>query len=321
MTEEMIQSKQVLDENIPQAENKEAPCKKGFFKKIFRTQEGLIWKAVAFPILLIWSLSLIYPFVWAFINSFKTPAEYLKNSFSLPEVWRFSNWVTAFTALEVPLTNPIETANMFDMIFNSIWWMAGTVIFSNCVTIGMAYALAKYKYKIGKFLYTMNLVIMTIPIVGAFPAQYSLYKSLGIMNTPFMLLTSLGCLGSANLMLYYSYFKNISWTYAEAVFVDGGGHWTVFLRVMIPQAMPIISALVILACIASWNDYFTALVYLTDFPTLATGLYRMSVSSTLARNMPVYFAAVLWSVLPMIVLFAVFSDKIMTSVSIGGIKG
>ena len=284
-------------------------------------RQGIVWKSIAFPILLLWSFTLIYPFVWAFINSFKTPMEYMKDSFSLPAEWAFSNWTTAFTALNVPLTDARRSANMFHMILNSIWWMVGNVALSNCVTIGMAYAIAKYKFRFGRFLYVLNLVLMTIPIVGAFPSQYSLYKSLGIMNTPFMLITCMGCLGGSNLMFYYSYFKNISWTYAEAVFIDGGGHWTVFLKIMIPQAMPIISALVILACITAWNDYFTALVYLRDFPTLATGLYLMSVSSTLSRNMPVYYAAVLWSVLPMFILFALFSNKIMTSVSIGGIKG
>jgi len=291
-------------------------------KNSLERRQGRTWKIVVFPILLIWSLTLLYPLIWALLNTFKHPQDFNNNSFGLPAAaygWQPQNWAKAFTAMTIPLSSG-GTANLFDMIGNSLWWMVGNVLLSHMVTIGMAYALAKYKYRIGKVLYTVNLIIMTIPIVGAFPAQYGLYKKLGLVNSPLLLVTAMGCLGGANLMLYYSYFKNISWTYAEAVFVDGGGHWTVFLRIMIPQAMPIISALVILSCISSWNDYFTPLVYLGDFPTLATGLFRLQ-SGSGGRNKPVYFAAVLWSVLPMLLLFSIFSNKIMTSVSMGGIKG
>jgi ABC-type glycerol-3-phosphate transport system permease component len=122
-------------------------------------------------------------------------------------------------------------------------------------------------------------------------------------------------------MIYYSYFQNISWSYAEAVFIDGGGHWTVFLKIMLPQAMPITSAMVIIACIGAWNDYMTPLLYLPDYPTLATGLYKMSTESLTANNKPMYFAAILVSAMPMFAIFMIFQEKIMTSVSIGGLKG
>ena len=286
-----------------------------------KKNDGMLFKAIVFPVLFIWALTLIYPFVWSFINTFKTPVEYLEDSFVFPEQWLFSNWIKAFEKLKVELTMPGKYANLFDMIFNSVWWTLGAVVLSNAITMSMAYAISKYKYKMSGVLYTMNLIIMTIPIVGAFPSQYRFYKMLGIINSPTMLVTTMGCMGSANLMLYYSFFKSISWTYAEAVFIDGGSDWTVFFKIMIPLATPIVTALVILSFISYWNDYFTALVFLRDFPTLATGLYIMSVSSSTKNNMPLYLSAVLLSVVPTLVIFCCFSSKIMNSVSIGGIKG
>lgn len=289
--------------------------------KTIRTKQEIIVSCIVFPLLFLWSLSLLYPFIWAFINSLKTPGEFLINSFSFPEKWLFSNWGTAIKTLRVSKSRPGETIGIIGMTLNSIWWMFGSVLINTIVTTMMAYGLAKYNFKIGKFLHAFSLVVMTISVVGAFPSQYSLYNKLGITNSPLMLVVNAGCIGTSSLLIYYSFFKNISWSYAEAVFIDGGGHWTVFLRIMIPQAMPIISAMAVIGCIGMWNDYFTAYIYLRDFPTLATGLFVLQTSSLTANNKPLYFAVVLLSALPIFAIFIFFQDKIMSSVSMGGLKG
>lgn len=288
--------------------------------KIVSKQE-IIVTAIVFPILLLWSITLLYPYLWAFLNSLKDPGEFLLDTFALPKKWLFSNWAEAIETLRVQKSNPLETVGIVGMIINSIWWMFGSVAVNTIVTSMMGYALAKYDFKVGKFLHAFSLAIMTITVVGAFPSQYAMYTSLGIRNTPAMLLTSAGCIGSSGLLIYYSFFKNISWSYAEAVFIDGGGHWTVFLRIMIPQALPIISALAVIGCIGMWNDYFTPYVFLRDYPTLATGLYLLQTSSLTVNNKPLYFAVVLLSAIPIFVIFMCFQDKIMTSVSMGGLKG
>lgn len=288
--------------------------------KIVSKQE-IIVTAIVFPILLLWSITLLYPYLWAFLNSLKDPGEFLLDTFALPKKWLFSNWAEAIETLRVQKSNPLETVGIVGMIINSIWWMFGSVAINTIVTSMMGYALAKYDFKVGKFLHAFSLAIMTITVVGAFPSQYAMYTSLGIRNTPAMLFTSAGCIGTSGLLIYYSFFKNISWSYAEAVFIDGGGHWTVFLRIMIPQALPIISALAVIGCIGMWNDYFTPYVFLRDYPTLATGLYLLQTSSLTVNNKPLYFAVVLLSAIPIFVIFMCFQDKIMTSVSMGGLKG
>lgn len=119
----------------------------------------------------------------------------------------------------------------------------------------------------------------------------------------------------------YGYFKNISWSYAESVFIDGGGHMTVFLKIMLPIAKPVVTALIIIGIIAAWNDYSTPLMFLPAYPTLAVGMY--GVSSVLPRsgNSPAYFAALIISTIPVIIFFAAFSDIIMSNLTIGGLKG
>ena len=277
---------------------------------------------IAFPLLIIWSITLIYPFVWALINSFKTPIEYFRDSFAFPEVWKFENWSNAFTFLEVPKNNPWEKAGFWELVWNSVWRTFGDAIISLASTACLAYVVAKYVNKWTKLLYRISIIIMIIPIMGSMPALYKLYNQIGMVNTPLRLLLNIGSgLGGANFLILYSFFIGISWTYAEAVFLDGGGHWTVFLKVMIPQAMPILVALFITTCITGWNDYLTSIMYMQEYPNLATGLYLVEHGSLTANNKPIYFACVLLSCIPVFAVFCAFCDKIMNNVSIGGIKG
>ena len=120
--------------------------------------------------------------------------------------------------------------------------------------------------------------------------------------------------------MLYAFFKSVPWSYAEAVFIDGGNHFTVFFRIMLPLAMPMVTTLFILSAIAGWNDYTTPMLYFPSFPNVAMGLYM--VSQTLTRgDMSTYYAALVITTVPVVALFAGFSDKIMKNYSIGGLKG
>ena len=115
-----------------------------------------------------------------------------------------------------------------------------------------------------------------------------------------------------------------AWTleaFADAVADhDGGNHFIVFYRIMLPLAMPMVTTLFILSAIAGWNDYTTPMLYFPSFPNVAMGLYM--VSQTLTRgDMSTYYAALVITTVPVVAPFAGFSDKIMKNYSIGGLKG
>lgn len=287
-----------------------------------RDRSERITLGVAFPLLIIWSITLLYPFLWALMNSFKTPIEYFRDSFALPEIWHFDNWKKAFTFLEVSKGDPWNKAGFWELVWNSLWRTFGDAILSLASVSMIAYVCAKYANKWTKFLYALSVTVMIIPIIGAMPASYQLNHQIGMVNTPLRLVLNLGTgIGGANFLILYSFFVGISWTYAEAVFLDGGGHMTVFLKIIIPQSMPILTALFITTCITGWNDYLTSIMYMSEYPNLATGLYLVETGSLTANNKPIYFACILLSVIPVLAVFWAFSDKIMNNVSIGGIKG
>ena len=109
--------------------------------------------------------------------------------------------------------------------------------------------------------------------------------------------------------------------YAEAVYIDGGGEFTVYFKIMLPFAMPIFFSLFILNGMSCWNDYMTPLLYMPSWPTLASGMYLARSPLIRQGKSAIYYAATIISVLPMLTIFVCFNDLIMKNVSIGGLKG
>ena len=103
--------------------------------------------------------------------------------------------------------------------------------------------------------------------------------------------------------------------------IDGAGHIRVFIQVMMPQAFVVLSALFAICFIGGWNDYQSPLLFLKSYPTLASGLYIFQMMTTRQQNIPVLFAGLILSAIPVVVLFALYSDKIMDLTLGGGLKG
>lgn len=161
---------------------------------------------------------------------------------------------------------------------------------------------------------------MVIPIVGNLPAQYKLITTLNINNPIGILLLYTGGFGM-NFIILHGTYRSISWNYAEAAFIDGASDWTVYWRIMLPQAMPSLIALSILSCIGIWNDYMTPFLYLKKTPTLALGIYQFDVMQQYRSNVPIYYCGVLMSMLPILILFCCMQKTIMTNTVAGALKG
>ncbi len=271
--------------------------------------------AIIFLLFLLYAVSLLYPLFWAFLSSLKTSTEYMTtNRVGLPKTWEFVNYARAFRALD------IEGNNMFSMLFNSIWFSVGGVLAGVSVSTMVAYVVAKYRFPGSTLIYWTAIVTMMIPVVGAMPSQFKVYQTLGILESPLLLIAFAGGFGF-NFMILYSFFKSLPSSYLEAGFIDGAGHFTCFIRIMLPQALPVVSALAIVAGIGFWNDYTTPLLFLKNMPTLASGLYMYQIINTRVLDMPVLFAGILMSMIPIVALFIAFQNSVMDISLSGGLKG
>jgi ABC-type glycerol-3-phosphate transport system permease component len=90
---------------------------------------------------------------------------------------------------------------------------------------------------------------------------------------------------------------------------------------MLPQAIGPVFSLALIQGIGFWNDYMTPMLYLPDFPTLANGLFEYEREMIQGSNIPIYFAGLVMSMIPIMILFAVFQNTIMEKTTMGGLKG
>ena len=271
------------------------------------------YSVVMFIVLVVYAATLFGVLVWAFLTSLKDRIEYIRDAVALPKDWLFSNYIRTFRELSA------GGKNIFVMFGNSLWLsiLPPTI---NLFTAAMAsYAMAHYKFPGRGLIWAIMIFMMTLPIMGNSAAVYKMYLRLGMYNSPLILLRNITGLGGSLMLI--AAFTGISKTYAEAAFLDGAGHFTVFFRIMLPQAMGVILALWTMSFITSWNDYMTPIMYLPDYTPITTGLYIYQKETERVLDVPILFAGSLMVLIVPVVMFACFQDKFMSLSFGGGIKG
>ena len=271
------------------------------------------YSVVMFIVLVVYAATLFGVLVWAFLTSLKDRIEYIRDAVALPKDWLFSNYIRTFRELSA------GGKNIFVMFGNSLWLsvLPPTI---NLFTAAMAsYAMAHYKFPGRGLIWAIMIFMMTLPIMGNSAAVYKMYLRLGMYNSPLILLRNITGLGGSLMLI--AAFTGISKTYAEAAFLDGAGHFTVFFRIMLPQAMGVILALWTMSFITSWNDYMTPIMYLPDYTPITTGLYIYQKETERVLDVPILFAGSLMVLIVPVAMFACFQDKFMSLSFGGGIKG
>lgn len=285
------------------------------------------WKVIKwimFVVFALYAASLLFPLFFALLSSLRSREAYNAQHFSFNGIIGFGNYVSAFRYLPME-TSSGEKLTILSLIWNSLWYTVGGCglqLIASCMT---AYIVAKYKFKGRGVIYAVALLSLTLPIVGQIPSQYKIYRALHILNSPAILISFFNGFGF-NFLILYSCFRNISWDYAEAAFIDGAGHFRVFLQIILPHAVATMGALFMMTCVNYWNDYLGPILFLGDYPTLASGLYEYRVLSIRNQAMggvstPIMFAGMLVSLVPIMTLYALFNKKMIELNFSGGLKG
>ncbi|MCL2751402.1 MAG: carbohydrate ABC transporter permease [Firmicutes bacterium] len=264
----------------------------------------------------IYALSLIFPFAYTLLNSFKTSGEFGDFPMAWPK--RLLDQNDLFRNYRFALSSESGLVGMF--INSAIITGVGTVTAALSPAI-VAYVLSKYRFRLNTPIFTLAVIFMVVPNVGTAVSAYVLYVKLGFLNTYHgMFIQYAGPFGGFFFLLY-GYFKGISWSYAEAARIDGAGNFGIFFRIMIPQALPGLSIVALLSGIGIWNDYYTAWLFMPNGKTIATGIQNMSTRAITTDAYPQLFAAMILSLIPVLLVFALLQKQLINNTMAGGLKG
>lgn len=269
-------------------------------------------------ILWIWTLSLVLMMLWGLSVSLMDGFEYSLNPTAIiPEKLFFENYKMAFNAIQYRVQGVKIT--FMAMLTNTLWYSFGVTILRIIATVLGAYCVAKVQFKARLVIYYIVLFQMLLPTYGSDVSYLLIIRKLGIYDTPGMLLANFAGHGSWFLLMY-GCFRGVSDSYAEAAKMDGANEFTVFFKVMLPFAKGMIIAMLILLLMSTWNDYQTPLLHLPSYPTLSSGLFRYKTLAGYTLDIPIYFAGLFITCIPVVTVFIIFNRTLMENMSIGGLK-
>lgn len=300
-----------------------------FLKRIFKRNVPMVHKrkgisdrvifSIAFVIFAVYAASIIFFYGWAILASFKTQSEFLWFPTDLPKDIFGVGFANYETALEYFV---IADTNFVGMIWNSIWYSCGAafcIIFFHLCT---SYIITRFQFKARAFMYFMIVLYMLLPLYGAGSSTYRLIKGLGIDNSPLYLLSFCGGFSGSTFLILSAAWETVDSSYSEAAEIDGASQYKVFFSIMIPMILGPAGALFIINFIGHWNNYETFVLYLPEMPNLALGVYEFGQEMIYEADNPAFFAGVTLAMLPILIFFSIFADKIMEKVAFGsGIKG
>ena len=274
-------------------------------------------------VLILYALTLIGLLFWAVITSFKSQAEFRINILGFPDKWVW-NYGEVFRSVQVSVMAEDGTryVSMGGMILNSVIYSFGCAIASTMTPCITAYLCAKFPFRFSKVVYFIVIVTMALPIVGSLPSELLVARTFGIYDRIWLLWIMKANFLGIYFLVFHAEFKSIPKEYTEAAKIDGAGNFTILFRIMLPLVRNTIFVIMLIKFIEFWNDYQTPLVFLPSYPTLAYGVFTLATTSVNKMStVPMRMASAVMMLIPILVVFSIFQKKIMSNVSVGGIKG
>ena len=220
--------------------------------------------------------------------------------------------------------NPNVHVNVIDMFVNTLLYAGGIAVIATFTHLLVGYLCARFSFfKFSGILYAFVIFQMSTPIVGTGATLINFLQRIGFFSEMWgEYIRQAGWTG-INFLLFYAYYQGLSNTYSEAAEIDGASQLRILFSIAIPLAKTTISTILLLTFVSYWSDYNTPLLYLPAQPTIASGImYFFSVATGKGDNAAIYnkIAIVMIMVVPILIIYIVFKDKLMGNLTLGGLK-
>ena len=275
-----------------------------------RRRSEVARKAFFYAVIVLVAALFFIPFIYTLTTSFKTLPDAANVTF-IPHPWTTSAWHTIWTQYDFKT-----------YIKNSVF-LAVVVTVCNIFLAGLGgYAFARLKFPGRELLFLLVLGTIMVPDqLRLIPVFVMLTNWHLIGNFSGYILINL--VTATNLFFMRQYFMTIPKDFEEAAKLDGAGYFKTFWRIMLPLALPAISALVILQFQGTWNDFFWPLILFGQgnpaHYTIQLGLAELNFQYTVLW--PQICAGSILAILPILAIFLAFQRYFISGVVSAGVKG
>jgi raffinose/stachyose/melibiose transport system permease protein len=244
------------------------------------------------------------------VTAGKTQAEALNPNLQLPTDWHLmENFAQVFTQ-----------GKMTTALLGSVAIMVPTVAVVLFLGSLAAWILARRKSRLNSVLYALAISGIILP--PAVVTIVLLLRQLGLAGTGAgMIGVYVGMYLSTVIFFVTGFVRTIPLELEEAARMDGAGPVKVFLTIILPLLVPVLSTATILICLYVWNDVFYALFVIGGrIDTLPLNLYQVASSGLYLQNWHLIFAYIVLMSLPLLIVFILAQRKIIAGVTSGAVK-
>lgn len=271
----------------------------------------LIWACLVFL-----AVVTIFPVIYIVLGSFKANAELLVGGTSiLPSKWVFSNYVDAW-----------QQANFATYTMNSIFLAVGVMVASliNSTMAGYVFSRRNFKGKeliYGLFVMFMFINVGSVSLRPLFELAVKLKMNQNLLSVIFI---SVGGGQATYIFLSRGFVNSIPRELDEAAKIDGCTFFQTYRMVILPLLKPVMATIALLSFRQGWNEYIMPLVFtMTNDKlrplTVGVNMLKNAGDGTAAWN--IMFAGATIAIIPMLVIYCMFSKYFMNGITAGAVKG
>lgn len=260
----------------------------------------------------------VFPLLYVILSSFKSNMEIMAYPDGyFPKEFTFDNYVQAWNS---------ESFNVGRMFFNSLWFTACMVAITLLTSSVSGYVFARGEFKLKKVFFAMfsALMFMSLGSITIYPKFEIL--SLLKLNKSLWGLIVMQCFGIpvVNMYMVRSFVNTLPYELDEAAKIDGCSFTGIFFRIILPLLKPTLATLAILSFQSSWNSYLMPTLFTMSRPdqqTLIVGIIALKNSGEGAAAWNLMFAATSIALVPVLVVYAIFSRYFTAGITAGAVKG
>lgn len=278
-------------------------------------KKKLIGSCLCILVAVLIAIVVLFPFCWVLSTALKNNTElFIYPPKLIPGEIMWSNFAKAWTLIDFPRS-----------FLNSFIVSVPTAVLTVLVCSMAAYALTRMKFRHANLVFFIYLSTMMVPMVVRLIPSFILIKNLNLMNRYLGLILPLTAWSVPfGTFLIRQFFIGIPKELNEAAYVDGAGHFQIFGRVILPNAVPGMLTLGVYVFLQSWNNLLWPLVALNEEEMFPVTLTMASLTGPSVEFIPPWnevMAATIISVLPILILYLFLQKYFIQSVTLSGVKG
>lgn len=266
-------------------------------------------KLVVHIILIIGSFTMIFPFVWMILTSFKTQGE----AIMVPPIIFPSSWAPV-SYIEVLRTLPFDK-----LYYNTIVLMLARIVCATLTSSMAGFAFAKLEFPFKKLFFFIVLTQLMLPSQVFIIPQYGMLSAMNQLNTIFALVFP-GLVSAFGTFFLRQFYLGLPNDLSEAAKLDGCNVFQTFFLILMPLTKTAMMALAVFTALFAYSDMMWPLIVNMNIEKMTLSAGISSLQGQHSTNYPVMMAGSALAMIPMLVLYLLFQRQFIEGIALTGTK-